>query len=157
MTNFAPIIPLVTAEEFMHLGMRILGSLASRRFTSFFGIEPRLVAVIWKLLVESGSLNKEPDPEHFLMALVHMKCFYATPIHPLLFGCEKTVFRKWAWYYIERIAALDVADQVMVPTNSVATSVVAVDFAIQEPNIFPLDTHPFAEWYSSLTKSAALR
>ena len=111
-------VPLPSAAEFEALGLDMLrckkrGSTKSRsrRFKAFFGAEPDVVCTIWSMLHQSRWLRyagvRGPKPVHLLWALLFLRRYGTEEIMADVAGvCEKT-FRKWAWFYAEGMAKLD--------------------------------------------------
>ena len=76
-------------------------------FRSFFGAPILVVVALWNMIVAKGPLANGAAPKHLLWALIFLKCYSTTPVIRRVCGwpAEKT-FRKWVWYFIDRISAL---------------------------------------------------
>ena len=100
---------------FLELGTDLKGRKVSseavnlRRFKSWFGIEWRVISVVWYLLWKSGwmkSLKQCPNPVHLLWALLFLKEYKKEADHASDVRREEKTFRKWAWFYAEGISTL---------------------------------------------------
>ena len=113
-------IDLPNVGVFEQLGFSIMGlddyqkgslKASMRRFKAHFGLEPRVVAIVWKELAESGWLRfagvRLAKPEHLLWCLLFLNNYNVEEIHSSRVGCCETTFRKWAWFYATGIANLD--------------------------------------------------
>lgn len=109
---------LYTENDFDIMGMEIAKYRKSTsfriqrdNFVSFYGVEPYMVAIIWKHLVEKiesiRSLAK-PNPKHLLWGLLFYQCYDTNRRNAALCGCDIKTYRKWAWLYMEAMADLDV-------------------------------------------------
>ena len=109
---------LYTENDFDIMGMNIAKyrkstsfSIQRANFVSFYGVEPYMVAIIWKHLVEkieSIRSLKKPNPKHLLWALLFVQCYDTRTRNAALCGCDVKTFNKWAWLYAEAVADLDV-------------------------------------------------
>ena len=77
-----------------------------KRFRSIFGASSELVANLWNR-IDDGGLEAGAGPEHLLWGLVFLKVYSAEEAHCAIAGwpAAKT-FRKWSWYFVEKIASL---------------------------------------------------
>ena len=100
---------------FLELGISLKGKKLSseevnlRRFKSWFGIEWKVISVVWYLLRKSGwmeSLKQHPNPVHLLWALSFLKEYKKETDHAADVRKEEKTFRKWAWFYAEGISTL---------------------------------------------------
>ena len=74
------------------------------RFRSVFGAGSIVVADIWNRIEADGEILKGGEPKHLLWALVLLKVYQSDEVHCALVGWPSVpTFRKWAWYFIERI------------------------------------------------------
>ena len=74
------------------------------RFRSVFGAGSIVVADIWNRIEADGGILKGGEPKHLLWALVLLKVYQSDEVHCALVGWPSVpTFRKWAWYFIERI------------------------------------------------------
>ena len=82
---------------------------SGRRFRSWFGTDPLIVHLIWKILYESCWLFKaySVKPIHLLWSLHFLKNYETESENASIYGCvdEKTV-RKWVWFYVQGISEL---------------------------------------------------
>ena len=82
-----------------------------RRFKAWYGIDWKLMSVVWDLLHSSGWIKKNikkrrPNPIHLLWALSFLKAYNTEDEHAADVGKEAKTFRKWAWMYCEGIGSL---------------------------------------------------
>ena len=107
----------LSSSEFLQLGTELKGRLVStkninrRRFKAWYGIDWKLMNVVWQLLWKIGWMRKnikkrKPDPTHLLWALSFLKEYSIEDVHAADVGVEAKTFRKWVWLYIEGIAEL---------------------------------------------------
>ena len=74
------------------------------RFRSVFGAGSAVVADVWNRIVADGEILKGGEPKHLLWALVLLKVYQSDEVHCALVGWPSVpTYRKWAWYFIERI------------------------------------------------------
>lgn len=113
-----PHLPHPSVQEFETLGLTIIGRgrnssrrARKRRFVAHYGIEPRLVALVWRELMEDGWIvrcaGRCPHPKHLLWSLLFLKIYGVEEVHAARVGCDEKTFRKWAWLYAEAVAKLD--------------------------------------------------
>ena len=77
---------------------------SNMRFRSVFGAGSIVVADIWNRIEADGEILKGGEPKHLLWALVLLKVYQSDEVHCALVGWPSVpTFRKWAWYFIERI------------------------------------------------------
>jgi hypothetical protein len=106
---------LLSASGFLRISMPIVCCTAHRkshkRFCATFGMPPRLVALVWKCLLNDGFLNhlgpRSIKPVHLLWSLYFLRCYNIEQINGMTVGCDEKTFRKWAWFYAKCIAKLD--------------------------------------------------
>jgi len=108
--------PVLSAEDFDELGCKMMGfnkkgkKARKRRFMAHFGLDPRMVSIVWQHLAASGWLHfagvRGAKPEHFLWCLHWFKCYDTEEICAACFGCDEKMFQKWVWFYAEGIANL---------------------------------------------------
>ena len=106
----------VSPSIFLRLGSDLKGktistaNINSRRFKSWYGIDWKLMSVVWKLLWRIGWMkqlkHRKPNPIHLLWALSFLKAYMKEEDHAADVGKEAKTFRKWAWFYVKGIAAL---------------------------------------------------
>ena len=74
------------------------------RFRSVFGAGSIVVADIWNRIEADGEILKGGEPKHLLWALVLLKVYQSDEVHCALVGWPSVpTYRKWSWYFIERI------------------------------------------------------
>ena len=99
------------AGPLLHQVSRRTGSTFSRRFLAAFGAPPHVVSAAWNMIVANGSLDelgpRSRKPVHLLWALMWMKGYATETENASRAKCCETTFRKWSWFYIERLANLD--------------------------------------------------
>ena len=81
------------------------------RFKAWYGIDWKLMSVVWYLLWGTGWMKKnikkrKPNPIHLLWALSFLKKYSKENEHAADVGKEAKTFWKWAWLYCEGIASL---------------------------------------------------
>jgi hypothetical protein len=80
---------------------------SNMRFRSVFGAGSAVVADVWNRIEADGEISKGAEPKHLLWALVLLKVYQSDEVHCALVGWPSVpTFRKWAWYFIERISKL---------------------------------------------------
>lgn len=111
---------IATPDEVLRLGLEIVGYDRRRqervqqkrnlsRFQSSYGFDPLIYAQIWYDLQTEGLIDPTQigvTLENFLYAILYFKTY---PTEEQLSGhwgyCE-IIVRKWAWFFLEKIAAL---------------------------------------------------
>jgi hypothetical protein len=122
---------------------------SNNRFRSCFGASIGVVLDIWNR-VEPILDQRGAEPKHLLWALVFLKVYSTEEIHCSIVGWPHChTFRKWSWYFIQKIA--DLKDSIIILDNRFARhqivttncfmSVDTTDCPIYEP--WPFDT----KWY----------
>ena len=116
--NIALNMSQVTPAEFESLGRGLAGFKDSnsydtkrRRFVSFFGVEPAIVSVVWSLLFLHNLIDLNPrqvKPIHLLWTLLFVQCYEVEERNAARCKCDEKTFRKWSWYYLKALAALDI-------------------------------------------------
>ena len=106
----------ISPSMFLQLGSELKGKKISteavnkRRFKSWYGIDWKLMNVVWYLLRSIGWMkqlkHRKPNPIHLLWALSFLKGYKKEEDHASDVGKEAKTFRKWTWFYVEGIAAL---------------------------------------------------
>ena len=77
------------------------------RFRSIFGASSEVVADIWNRIEAKENLERGADIDHLLWALVFLKVYSTEEVHCAIVGWPSTkTFRKWSWYFVEKIAGL---------------------------------------------------
>ena len=80
-----------------------------QRFKSWYGVNWKLMSVLWNLLGRSGwtkKLKQRPNPAHMLWALSFLKAYKKEADFAADVKKEEKTFRKWAWFYAKGIAKL---------------------------------------------------
>lgn len=77
-----------------------------RRFTSFFGITPKVCARIWEMI--KSSLPAGSKPTHLLWSLNFLKQYNTEHTRRSLFKADEKTLRKWTWVFIELMSNLNV-------------------------------------------------
>jgi DDE superfamily endonuclease len=118
---------IVTDEELLDLGLQLVGYSDDKidraqietneaRFRSLFGSSSFACAQLWETLqvteteaarVEGTLFEREQHLKRFLMALYWLKSYPTETQREALFGSDPKTSRKWAWYIVEKIAALE--------------------------------------------------
>ena len=78
-----------------------------KRIRAFFGAPCKVIADIWNRIWE-GCLTEEERTEvnckHLLYALVFLKVYSSEEVLASIVGWpSKTTFRKWAWFFVDKI------------------------------------------------------
>lgn len=83
---------------------------------SFFGAPTHVISILWNLL-ESHIDDATAKVKHLLYyALVFIKVYSTEDVHCCIVGWpDPKTFRKWSWYFLEKIAALK--DEVIILDN----------------------------------------
>ena len=108
------------ATEFEQLGRRTAkykysrsSKVMMRRFKSYFGVAPDVVACAWELLLESKFLHdnkpglQAPKPAHMLWSLMLLKRYCTMNVLADSLGVDEDTLHKWAFFYLEALAELD--------------------------------------------------
>ena len=107
------------AAEFEELGRLTAKYKASRsekvnarRFRSHFGVPSDVIACTWELVIESPFLKRklgrrEPQPKHFLWAMMLNKIYSTMPVLATRLQIDEKTLEKWAKLYLEAVAELD--------------------------------------------------
>lgn len=74
-----------------------------RKWKAHFGVSLRACLRVWLDIRGPRGLRRK----HLLMALHMLQCYPSEEVAAPKFGVTAKTFRKWAWFVIERIAALD--------------------------------------------------
>ena len=107
--------PFPSAAEFEQLGCNLAHSCAcsaARRFKAHFGVDPNLCVTIWNRIANNGAFvyfttMHPPNPKHLLWALLFMKLYSSVSVLASMCRVDDKTFRKWTWFYVDAIAALD--------------------------------------------------
>lgn len=105
-------------HDFEAIGLKIMGRENSRacrktcmdRFVSWFGAEPKFLAITWHELRKSGWLRfagRQPRPEHLLWTFMWLKCYSSEAVHAGQARVDEKTFREKVWFYVKGIAQLD--------------------------------------------------
>jgi len=113
---------LLSSDEFLGEGLGIIArkddrifrrkdSYQLKKFREYFGIDPKVMAFVWKELLKDRWIfrhyqNKKPQPKHLLWAyyLIHV---YDTVSRSSDFaGCDEKTWHKWSWIYVKAIRRL---------------------------------------------------
>ena len=117
---------------------------------SFFGAPIGVIATLWNKLLPHIDVAAGAKPKHLLWALVMIKVYTSAAVHRRIVGWpDPKTYRKWSWYFLEKIALLkeDIIqlDRRFEGYDGVAQclmSIDGVDCMVNEP--WPFDT----KWYS---------
>lgn len=122
--------------------------MADTKCRQFFGAPTHIIVDIWNEMrddLQSGAL-----PKHLLWGLLLMKVYSTEEVHCRIVGWpDPQTFRKWSWYFIEKIADLETAHILLenrfINHDGISTCLMSVDGTdcpVMEP-------HPFdKKWYS---------
>ena len=78
-----------------------------RRFRSWFGVSPEVVAEAWDLLVDSDLLPRKGVPEHLLWTLYHLKLYTSEEDTACVFKKDEKTCRKWISAFLDGLADLE--------------------------------------------------
>jgi hypothetical protein len=112
---------IVTPAQTMSRGLKMAGfderrmdrakeALNERRFRSWYGSNPNVIARIWEDLltteIEEAQILEKADFDHFLMSFYFLKVYPTEEHRAGIFQiCEKTA-RLWSWYFVGKLSAL---------------------------------------------------
>jgi len=126
----------------------------------FFGASIEIIVILWALLVPKLD-DKNAGPQHMLWALVFLKVCSTTAVHRRIVGWpDAKTFRKWSWYFLEKIASLkpdviqvDKRFEGYTPSSGTTClmSVDGIDCMVNEP--WPFDK----KWYSQKFNGPAVK
>lgn len=104
-----------TEEEFDKIIIKFMNgkkkgndAVYERRCRSLFGLDCRLITIVWSSLEEHGILQSisQKDPIHLLMALHFLKSYGIQTQLASIFSVDEKTYRKWTWTYINAIKKL---------------------------------------------------
>ena len=79
-----------------------------RRIKATFGVPPIVIAKLWELLEDQGSVFKSVKKHHLLWALMYCKIYTTESTMTSTVGCaDEKNFREWVWYFIEEVSNLE--------------------------------------------------
>ncbi|KAG9414550.1 hypothetical protein AC1031_007957 [Aphanomyces cochlioides] len=109
-----------------------------RRLQALFGVSRPIVARIWMLAHQE---SESTEVKHLLWALMFMKQYSSEADHASIAGVDEKTFRKWCWFWIEKMSCLESIDwdSRFDGSNNGATMFVSLDgtdFRINEPSEF---------------------
>jgi hypothetical protein len=112
---------IVTPDQTMARGLKFAGfdegrvgrvgqALNERRFRSWYGSNPNVIARIWEDLltteIAEARIPPEADFDRFLMSFYFLKVYPTEEHRSGIFEvCEKTA-RRWSWYFVGKLSAL---------------------------------------------------
>lgn len=74
-----------------------------RRFMTFYGITPKVFAVLWKLIPEKP---RGSEPKHLLWCMLFLKNYNKEHINAA--NVDEKTFRLWTWRFVNLLAQLNV-------------------------------------------------
>lgn len=77
-----------------------------RTFRGLFGIVPVVCSMVWDKIYQD--IDSSAEPKHFLWSLVFLKVYSTETVHSSLFGTNPKTYRKWSWYFIDKISNLQI-------------------------------------------------
>jgi len=102
-----------TAASFEFLGAEIHGFhfirstiVTQRRFRAFFGICPRICALIWDMIFPE--LPVTCHPRHLLWGLMFLKIYGTEHVHAAMVSADEKTLRKWQWEIVSALANMKV-------------------------------------------------
>jgi hypothetical protein len=77
-------------------------------FRAMFGAGPNICAIVWGMIIaNNASLEDGAKPVHMLWAFMFLKLYCAESVLAALAGgVHEQTFRKWTWYFVEKISDL---------------------------------------------------
>jgi hypothetical protein len=105
-------------HRFFHLGMNMISGCHTamrsyekneyniRRFKELFGISPKVVYHIWRLLAENETLG-QLYPVHLLWACFYMKSYGRDAQNASFANVSEKTFRKWVKLALEAMETLE--------------------------------------------------
>lgn len=133
--------------------LRIPSTWQSKRveqeFRGFFGAPVEVITDLWNR-IDPLIDDEAAKPKHLLWALVFIKVYASEAVHCCIVGWpDKKTFRKWSWYFLEKIFYLK--DDIIVldkrfeqwdGSSMCLMSIDGTDCPVMEP--WPFET----KWYS---------
>jgi hypothetical protein len=131
--------------------------LADEKARAFFGAPTAVITTLWNDL--ESELEDAAMPKHLLWGLLFMKVYASEAVHCALVGWPcRTTFRKWSWYFIEKIALLEakyiLLDNRFINADTNITCFISIDGTdcpVMEP--WPFDK----KWYSKKMNGPAVK
>jgi hypothetical protein len=81
-------------------------NLGLRRFKAFFGVTPKICAIIWNLLSDLRPVSAKP--KYLLWSLCFLKQYNTENLNHAIFGADEKTIRKWIWYFVRLLSELDI-------------------------------------------------
>lgn len=106
---------VTTEEEFDKIIIKFMNgkrkgneAVFERRCRSLFGLDCRLITIVWSSLEQYGILQSFPQkqPSHLLMALHFLKSYGIQTQLASIFSVDEKTYRKWTWIYVNAISKL---------------------------------------------------
>jgi hypothetical protein len=113
---------ILTPSELLKIGLNLVGFTRRRirraktttnmkRFKSFFGSSPAVIAMIWEDLQKTRINEARVPPQdrkikYILMAMHHLKCYPTEIEREGMFDISAMWGRDWVWYFVEKVQAL---------------------------------------------------
>ena len=104
----------MTENDFLHLGLSTMApkyrgrsrTPMLRKFSSFFGAKPLVLAVLWDMLLDWTRARRTCSPKHLLWCMHWMTTYNSLESVASRFNvCEKT-FGDWSWWMLTGISSL---------------------------------------------------
>lgn len=76
-----------------------------RKFRAFFGVSPYTCEILW---ISIQNKRQNTEIKHLLWCLFFLKRYNTENVNAAIIGVDEKTFRLWTWYFIEKIAELDV-------------------------------------------------
>lgn len=80
--------------------------IAERRFSSFFGVTPRICEIIWNKIKQSVPIGGQP--KHLLWCLSFLKQYAVEHYRRSIFNADEKTIRNWTWTFVKILSDLDV-------------------------------------------------
>jgi hypothetical protein len=113
---------ILTPSELLKIGLNLVGFTRRRirraktttnmkRFKSFFGSSPGVIAMIWEDLQKTRINEARVPPQdrkikYFLMAMHHLKRYPTEIEREGMLNISAMWGRDWVWYFVEKVQAL---------------------------------------------------
>ena len=106
---------VTTEEEFDNIIIKFMNgkkkgnkAVFERRCRSLFGLDCRLITIVWSSLETYGILQSIPQkqPIHLLMALHFLKSYGIQTQLASIFSVDEKTYCKWTWIYVNAITKL---------------------------------------------------
>ena len=98
---------LTVAAEFINASSDVYTAQEKRAFNECFGCVEDVCVALWMLLVANKTDDDTFECRHMMWALMYLKQYPTKSNLARQVGSCRNTTRKWVYYMVERIAALD--------------------------------------------------